>query len=71
MISTLLSILSQGAKTNMQHLGKTSLAAYTYIVNNLDIDFKQEVPVVERQGDTLAHLTTGRVPRACDLFPMS
>ena len=52
-------------------LGKTSLAAYTYIDNNLDIDFKQEVPVVERQGDTLAHLTTGRVPRACDLFPMS
>lgn len=45
----------------MQHLGKTSLAAYTYVDNNLDIDFKQEVPVVERQGDTLAHLTTGWV----------
>jgi len=41
----------------MQRLGKTFLAAYAY--DNLDIDFKQDVPVIERQGDTLVHLTTG------------
>ncbi|KAF8900876.1 hypothetical protein CPB84DRAFT_1680201, partial [Gymnopilus junonius] len=49
--------LSKQAGNVMQKLGRTFLTLYAY--DNLDIDLKHSVALVERPQDTLIHLTTG------------
>jgi hypothetical protein len=38
-------------------MGQTLLVGYAY--DNFDIDFKTNVPSIEKSGETLTHLTSG------------
>jgi hypothetical protein len=49
--------LSAKARNTVRKFGQTKLTAYTY--DNFDIDFKSNLPTVEKTGGTLSHFTSG------------
>ena len=49
--------LSANAYSILRELGKTCCVALAY--DNFDVDLKVSVPVVEKSGDSLRHLTSG------------
>ena len=49
--------LSKEAGNGIRQLGQSLLTLYAY--DNLDIDLKHSVPTVEKQQDTLIHITSG------------
>ena len=49
--------LSAETYHTLRNMGQTLLVAYTY--DNFDIDFKSNLPTVEKSADTLTHLTSG------------
>jgi hypothetical protein len=53
--------LSHETHSTLQQMGKSLLISYVY--DNFDIDFKTNLPTVERSGTTLEHLTAGTLVR--------
>jgi hypothetical protein len=51
--------LSQKSFRTLRNMGQTLLVGYAY--DNFDIDFKTNVPSIEKSGDTLTHLTSGTI----------
>ncbi|KAJ7078049.1 hypothetical protein B0H15DRAFT_805015 [Mycena belliarum] len=49
--------LSRESYAKLREMGQTLLTGYAY--DNFDIDFKLVVPTVEKEKDTLTHLTSG------------
>ena len=56
-IDSAIQSLSQETHATLQRMGKTLLVSYVY--DNFDIDFKTNLPTIERSGSTLEHLTAG------------
>ena len=55
--------LSKEAGKGIRQLGQNLLTLYAY--DNLDIDLKHSVPTVEKQQDTLIHITSGTMIPLC------
>lgn len=49
--------LSQKSAIILREMGQSLLVGYAY--DNFDIDFKTNIPSIEKSGDTLTHLTSG------------
>ena len=56
-IHSAINSLSANMRYTLQELGKTQCVALAY--DNFDVDLKISVPVVEKAGETLKHLTSG------------
>ncbi|KAF8340081.1 hypothetical protein F5887DRAFT_1077197 [Amanita rubescens] len=58
-IHSAINLLSSNMYHSLRELGETRCLALAY--DNFDVDLKISVPVVEKAGDTLKHLTSGLV----------
>jgi hypothetical protein len=56
-INTAVTNLSREVGTKIHELGRSFLTSYAY--DNLDIDLKHSVPMLEKPQETLIHLTSG------------